>query len=328
MSNPSARHQLVCAAVQRRPESVVALAEAVGVRLPEHDDVAPAPDSHQMQDGNVIYTDATVRLLREGRAVFFATVEMQRKYAEEKYATLHAYHGSGVRNAGAGGHLFVLSERAAVTERFRVEDSTRRAELAFAASFHSGQDLGPLEDRKLPLGARVLPAALADFSADVPRTREMLDELTDSDLTLANLYVRAIVEEVPKAMLGEVLQQDMFDKLRELESFREYEAKVRAEHEATIKAEADARVAKADARVVETEARMAETEARMAETEAATTADNLAEFLILRGDAPTEHALNTMSACRNARLLAAWLKRAYLGETSAQLFPEPKSPTT
>jgi len=253
---------------------------------------------------------------------------MQRKYAEEKYATLHAYHGSGVRNAGAGGHLFVLSERAAVTERFRVEDSTRRAELAFAASFHSGQDLGPLEDRKLPLGARVLPAALADFSADVPRTREMLDELTDSDLTLANLYVRAIVEEVPKAMLGEVLQQDMFDKLRELESFREYEAKVRAEHEATIKAEADARVAKADARVVETEARMAETEARMAETEAATTADNLAEFLILRGDAPTEHALNTMSACRNARLLAAWLKRAYLGETSAQLFPEPKSPTT
>jgi len=321
MSNPSARHQLVCAAVQRRPESVVALAEAVGVRLPEHDDVAPAPDSHQMQDGNVIYTDATVRLLREGRAVFFATVEMQRKYAEEKYATLHAYHGSGVRNAGAGGHLFVLSERAAVTERFRVEDSTRRAELAFAASFHSGQDLGPLEDRKLPLGARVLPAALADFSADVPRTREMLDELTDSDLTLANLYVRAIVEEVPKAMLGEVLQQDMFDKLRELESFREYEAKVRAEHEATIKAEADARVAKADARVVETEA-------RMAETEAATTADNLAEFLILRGDAPTEHALNTMSACRNARLLAAWLKRAYLGETSAQLFPEPKSPTT
>jgi hypothetical protein len=106
-------------------------------------------------------------------------------------------------------------------------------------------------------------------------------------------------------MLGEVLQQDMFDKLRELESFREYEAKVRAEHEATIKAEADARVA---------------------ETEAATTADNLAEFLILRGDAPTEHALNTISACRNAPLLAAWLKRAYLGETSAQLFPEPKPP--
>jgi len=120
--------------------------------------------------------------------------------------------------------------------------------------------------------------------------------------------------EVPKAMLGEVLQQDMFDKLRELESFREYEAKVRADHESTIKAEADARVA--------------ETEARMAETEAATTADNLAEFLTLRGDAPTEHALNTINACHSARLLAAWLKRAYLGETSAQLYPEPKPPAS
>lgn len=182
-----------------------------------------------MQDGNVIYTDATVRLLREGRPVFFATVEMQRKFAEEKYATLHAYHGSGVRNAGAGGHLFVLSERPTVTERFRAEDAARRVELAFAASFHSGRDLEPLEDLKQSLGARVLPVALADFGAAVPRTREMLDELTDSDLTLANLYLRAIVEEVPKAMLGEVLQPDMFDKLRELESFREYEAKVRAE---------------------------------------------------------------------------------------------------
>ena len=300
MSNPSARHQLVCAAVQRCPESVVALAEAVGVPLPDHDHVVPAPDSHQMQDGNVIYTDATVRLLRKGRPVFFATVEMQRKFAGEKYATLHAYHGSAVRNADAGGHLFVLSERAAVTERFRAADAARRVELAFAASFHSGQDLGPLEDRKLPLGAQVLPAALADFSADVPRTREMLDELTDSDLTLANLYVMAIVEEVPNAMLGEILQPDMFDKLRELESFREYEAKVKAEGKAETEAAASA----------------------------ATRADDLTEFLILRGDAPTEHALNTISACRNGRLLAAWLKRAYLGETSAQLFPEPKPPAS
>lgn len=293
-----------CAAVQRRPESVVALAEAVGVALPEHDDVASAPDSHQMQDGNVIYTDATVRLLREGRAVFFATVEMQRRYAEEKYATLHAYHGSGVRNAGAGGHLFVLSERAAVTEKFRAEDSARRAELAFAASFHSGQDLAPLENQNLPLGARLLPAALADFRSDPPRTQAMLDELEHSDLTLADLYMRAIVEEVPYTMLGEILQPDMRDKLRTLEWFREYEAEI----EAKARAEAEARA--------------------KAETEAATTANNLMEFLILRGDVPTGHALNTISACRNAPLLAAWLKRAYLGETSAQLFPEPEPPAS
>lgn len=274
----------------------MALAEASGVRLPEYDQVAAAPDSHPVRDGDPVYTDATVRFLRRGVPVFFATVEMQRKYEKGKYATLHAYHGSGVRGADAGGHLFLLSDKATTVARFRVEDAGRRAALAFAATFLSGYDLEPLEDAGLPLGARALPAALADFRADPPRTRAMLDELERSDLTLANLYLRAIVEEVPMTMLGEILRPDMFDKLRHLEGFREYEAKVKAEGKA--------------------------------ETEAATRASDLAEFLTLRGDKPTEHALDTISACRNPGLLAAWLKRAYLGETSAQLFPEaePRQP--
>ena len=87
-----------------------------------------------------------------------------------------------------------------------------------------------------------------------------------------------------------------FERLSELESFRDYEAKVKAEAKA--------------------------------ETKAATVADNLAELLILRGDAPSEHALNTISACHNSALLASWLKRANLGETCKQLVPEPKSPTS
>lgn len=86
------------------------------------------------------------------------------------------------------------------------------------------------------------------------------------------------------------LQPDMFDKLRHLVGFREYEEKVKAEGKA--------------------------------ETEAATTANILTEFLTLRGDKPTEHALSTIGDCREPGLLTAWLKRAYLGETSAQLFPE------
>lgn len=315
MSYPSARHELVCAIVQRHPKSVIALAEAVGVPLPEHDDVMSAPDAHPMPDGRTVYTDGTVRLLRNGRPVFFATVEMQRKFGKDKYVTLHAYHGSGVRNISAGGHLFVLSDKAAATARFRSEDSARRAELAFAASFHSGQDLKLMEGAGLSLGARALPAALADFRADMSRTREMLDELTGGDATLANLYLRAIVEEVPMTMLGEVLRPDMFEKLRGLESFREYEAKVRAE----LKAEADASAA------VAAEARLAEAKARVAtEAKAATLAETLVDFLVLRGDVPSEHTLDTIGACRNAVMLAAWLKRAYLGETSAQLFPEPK----
>ena len=158
MSNESARHQLVWAIVQRHPGSVVALAEAAGVPLPEHDQVTAAPGSHPVRDGDPVYTDATVQL-RKGVLVFFATVEMQRKYEKGKYATLHAYHGSGVRGTDAGGHLFLLSDRASTAARFRAEDAGRRAELAFAASFYSGRDLEPLADAGLPLGARALPAA-------------------------------------------------------------------------------------------------------------------------------------------------------------------------
>ena len=198
MGNPSARHELVCAIVQRYPDAVVALAEAVGVQLPEHDQVVAAPDAHWLRDGPTVHTDGTVRLLREGKPVFFATVEMQRRFGKDKYATLYAYHGSAVRNVYAGGHLFVLSDRASEVTQFRAEDAVRRAEFAFAGSFHSGKDLEAMRDAKrLSLGARALPAALAEFGAGVPESaRELLDEMSRSDLTLADLYFRSIVEEV------------------------------------------------------------------------------------------------------------------------------------
>ena len=246
MGRASARHELVCAIVQRYPDAVIAL-------------------------------------------------------AEDKYTTLHAYHSSGVRNVNAGGHLFVLSDQASEAARFRAEDAARRAELAFAGSFHSGEDLDAM--------------------------REEVPEMT---------------------MVGEALRPDMFERLRELESFREYEAKVKAEADAVAKAEAKAEAkAAVEAAVAEAEAKaevaakvaaaaakaqLAEGEAQLAEvkaqTETATIASNLKEFLVLRGDAPSAHALHTISACSSADILATWLKRAYLGELSAQLFPEPKPPTS
>jgi hypothetical protein len=346
MGRASARHELVCAIVQRYPDAVIALAEAVRVPLPEHDQVVAGPDAHQLRDGSTVHTDGTVRLLREGKPVFFATVEMQRRFAKDKYTTLHAYHGSGVRNVNAGGHLFVLSDQASEAARFRAEDAARRAELAFAGSFHSGEDLDAMRDSsRLSLGARALPAALAGLGAGVPAwARELLDEMSRSDLTLADLYLRTIVEEVPEmTMVGEALRPDMFERLRELESFREYEAKVKAEADAVAKAEAKAEAKAAVEAAVEAEvaakaaaaaakAQLAEGKAQLAEvkaqTETATIASNLKEFLVLRGDAPSAHALHTISACSSADILATWLKRAYLGELSAQLFPEPKPPTS
>lgn len=283
-----------------------------------------------------MHTDGTVRLLLEGKPVFFATVEMQRRFGKDKYTTLHAYHGSGVRNVNAGGHLFVLSDRAAEAARFRAEDAARRAELAFAGSFHSGVDLEAMRDvKRLSLGARALPAALAEFGAGVPDwARELLEEMSSSDLTLADLYLRTIVEEVPEmTMVGEALRPDMFERLRELESFREYEARVKAEADAAAKAAAKAEAevaakvaaAAAAAQLAEAKAQLAEAKAQ---TETATIASNLKEFLVLRGDAPSAHALHAISACSSADVLAAWLKRAYLGETAAQLFPEPEPRTS
>jgi hypothetical protein len=297
----------VCAIAQRYPESVVALAKAAGVPLPEYDEAVPAPDAHHLRDGRTVYTDGTVRLLRRGRPVFFATVEMQREFRRGKYATLYAYHGSGVSKISAGGHLFVLSDQASETVKFRAEDAERRAEYTFAASFHSGQDLTALEDEKLPLAARAMPGALADFSANVQRTQAMLGELRDADPTIANLYFMAIVEGVPKTMLGEIVRPDMFEKLRDLEGFREYEAKVEAEVTAKVEAEADARVARA---------------------EAETLARALTDLLVLRGDKPSDRALASIESCRSTVKLAAWLKRASLGETAAQLFPEPEPPAS
>ena len=324
MSSPSARHELVCAIAQRYPESVVALAKAAGVPLPEYDEAVPAPDAHHLRDGRTVYTDGTVRLLRKGRPVFFATVEMQREFRRGKYATLYAYHGSGVSKISAGGHLFVLSDQASETAKFRAEDAERRAEYTFAASFHSGQDLTALEDEKLPLAARAMPGALADFSANVPRTQAMLGELRDADPTIANLYFMAIVEGVPKTMLGEIVRPDMFEKLRDLEGFREYEAKVEAEVTAKVEAEVTAKVeAEVTAKVeAEVTAKVeAEADARVARAEADTLARALTDLLVLRGDEPSDHALASIEACRSAVKLAAWLKRASLGETAAQLFP-------
>lgn len=132
--------------------------------------------------------------------------------------------------------------------------------------------------------------------------------------------MRIIIEGIPIPALAEVIRPTMFDRLRQVEGFAEYFA----EYEATVKAEAKAEVAalfkKAAAKVREAEAKA---EAKAA-TDRARFADALADFLVQRGDKPTAHAFNTIAACRNTVTLVGWLKRAYCGETAAELFPEPQ----
>lgn len=127
-------------------------------------------------------------------------------------------------------------------------------------------------------------------------------------------------------MVEDVLQPDMLERLRELKSFRDYEARVKAsaDVEAEEKARAVAAEAEERARAAEAKARAAEAMAIMAEekAEAKVKAEDLIQFFLARGEKPSAHAYDQITGCTDIRKLGPWLSRAYAGETSAQIFPE------
>lgn len=51
--------------------------------------------------------------------------------------------------------------------------------------------------------------------------------------------------------------------------------------------------------------------------------DDLIQFFMVQGDRLSPHASAQVFACTDVRRLTLWLGRAYAGETSAELFPEP-----
>lgn len=146
----------------------------------------------------------------------------------------------------------------------------------------------------------------------------MLREMVEQDVTVANLFFRTMMEEVPDmAMVEDVLQQDMFERLRELQAFRDYEARVVASAEAS----ADARLkSEAEARL---KSETAEAESRGA---VKAKADALTQFFFLRGDRLSEYAFSQINGCKDVSKLSYWLNRAYTGEAPEDIFPEPGTP--
>ena len=135
--------------------------------------------------------------------------------------------------------------------------------------------------------------------------------------------------QVPRHMLGAVLRPEMLDKLRSLEWFRDYEADVKASADAAAaanaKAVADAAKAQIDAAKAEAavaRAELAAADALAARAEFTLRADVLTDFLTIRGDKLSEHALKQIGDCRSPLMLKTWLRRAQQGETAADLFPE------
>lgn len=79
----------------------------------------------------------------------------------------------------------------------------------------------------------------------------------------------------------------LFEWLREVKAFREFEARI--EEKATLESKIDA----------------------------------LIQFFLVQGDQPSAYASREIRACTDAKRLTLWLGRAYAGETSAEIFPEP-----
>lgn len=67
--------------------------------------------------------------------------------------------------------------------------------------------------------------------------------------------------------------------------------------------------------------RNTETEAKAkSQTRLETLAGNLVDYFTARSDTPSADALAIIHECGNAEILNSWLKRAYKGETSKQIF--------
>lgn len=352
MSNAKSQHELVGVLVNKYPRLAVRLAGLAGQPCPAYDQAVPGPNTHQVRKAGrrgQIISDATVHLLREEEKCHFLQVEMQQEYSWSKLATLRAYHGSEVRNAGCGGHVLVLSPKAAVTDSFVRAEKEAGAALAFSVSYLTGRDLVPLATAGRPFEERALAAAVTDFRSGVSdEVISMLLEMREHDDTVADLFFRAILEECPdESQLEEKLTDLAMQRLQGLSSFQRWAARIKAE----AQDEANARVARAAAEARAEAAReaaevraQAAREAAEARAEAAKEAAEaqaraareaaeartrevvqaLQSYFLAKGDAPTLNALETINACTNVTTARYWLNRAYAGETSAEIFQDGK----
>jgi len=119
-------------------------------------------------------------------------------------------------------------------------------------------------------------------------------------------------------MMEAVMDDELLEKLRGLKSWRDYEERVEKRGEARAEAKAEEIMARAEASIAQ-----AEENARRAV--AAAKADALTQFFYMRGDKPSRHALAEITECTDVNQLNLWLRQAYAGETSAEIFPEPKA---
>ncbi|MGH3252136.1 MAG: hypothetical protein ACRDOI_38820 [Trebonia sp.] len=340
MANAKAQHELVGVLINKYPRLAVRLAEVSGQSCPEYDRVTAGPNTHQVRKAGKrgqVMSDATVHLMRDEEKCHFFQVEMQRDYSWSKLATLRAYHGSEVRNAECGGHLFVLSPRTTVADGFVRAEKDAAARLAFSASYLTGRDLAPLAVAGRPFEERALAAAVTDLSKGITdQVIPVLLEMREHDDTVADLFLTAILEECPdEGELEDKLSDLAMQRLESLPSFQRWAARTSKRIKAEVEAEVEARVyARYEAQASQERVRAAEEAAaervRAAEEAAAERAREvvrgLQTFFTAKGDVSSLSALETMNACTDVTTARFWLNRAYAGESSAEIFSDGNDP--
>ena len=295
MGNPGPRHQAAVRLANTHPLLAEQLAEQSGAYVPPYDLRSAGPTTHELKTGVVNENDATVYLTSAGKPVHFYQLEVQQEYYLEKYATLHAYHGSEVSKSRCGGQVIVLSPSPRSTAKFRKIDADLRDEFAFHAIFLSREDLVPFADPDRTYPERALAAVMTDYKTDIPDwTIVVLDEMARHDKRLAELMLDVIMSERPPGdkKLEAKLSPATIEKLLTIPSF---------------KARYDRRHAEGHAE-------------GLAEGHAEQVAADLLEYFRIRQDSVSPQALATIQGCTDAEIAAGWLHRAYRGQNAAEIF--------
>jgi len=305
MAKAGAQHQLIGILIDRYPDLVERLAEIAGVDLPEHDRKVPAPNSHQLRDGSTIETDTTIRLVRGGKTMHFAQVEMQQKYRLDKLTTLRAYHGSEVRNTQAGGHVFVISPKMSETRAFRAKEAEVGDELAFRVSYLSGADIAVLGADGHPFQDRALATSGADFSKGIPAgAAPMLREMQDHDALIADLFFQAIIQSGanPKEVEAQMFSEEDTRRFERIPTVKAWRKQLLADGKQEGREEGRAEGA--------------------VETRRAA----LLDYFDAKGVKLSRAALAKIRRCGDPEVLRDWFRRAVTGEPAAQLFSTKRRP--
>jgi hypothetical protein len=271
--------------ISRNPELAVWSARHAGVKPPEYDRLESGGNDRTLPRGTVLHTDVTVLLIRNGAKVYYVHVEPQLKFSKAKVMAIPGYHGSAVRDFDCPGCTVVISP-GLLAKQFKEEDQRKEQLFTIERHYLDSSSFGSLDNPGLSLDQQATMLLLQQEWDDT--SEAVLTRVLNEDSPMRDLMYDAVLEMAPN-----IVEASMYPKfLRDERTLQHFEAR----GEARGKAEGEAR------------------------GEAKGKAEALLEFVSGRGDELSWRAHARITECRDAETLMEWLRRAYRGETSDQIF--------